>query len=102
MKTDKNLPAVSAQLTMENWQDHINTMACQSAHDALVELGPHAALELAFSTLHTYFLLTYSAALPFLEHDGTLPARLDTLRKIINSCGMEFDISIATQGPNHQ
>lgn len=94
MKPDKNLPAVSAQLTMENWQDHINTMACQSAHDALAELGPHAALELAFSVLQTYFMLTYSAALPFLEHDGTLPARLDTLRKILDSCGLSFDSSI--------
>lgn len=94
MKPDKNLPAVSAQLTMENWQDHINTMACQSAHDALSELGPHAALELAFSVLQTYFMLTYSAALPFVEHDGTLPARLDTLRKILDSCGLSFDSSI--------
>lgn len=89
-----SLPPQHAHLTPDNWQDHIHTMACQSAHDTLAKLGPHAALELAFSVLHAYFMLTSSAALPFLKPDDTLPARLDTLRIIFDSCGLSFDSSI--------
>lgn len=91
-----NLPSVTAMLTPENWQDEINRMACQSAHDSLRQLGAAASLELAFALLQAYFTLTYSSALPFTTHDGTLPARLDTLRKILASCGIDFDTDILT------
>lgn len=98
----KDLPAVSAYLNSENWQEQINRIAAQSAHDALHDCGPAACIELAFALLQTYFMLTYSAALPFVEHDGTLPARLDTLRKILESCGLEIDTSITTQALNRK
>ena len=98
----KDLPTVSAYLNPENWQEQINRMAAQSAHDALHDCGAAACIELAFALLQTYFMLTYSAAVPFVEHDGTLPARLDTLRKIMASCGMKFDTSIVAQDLNHQ
>ena len=93
---ETNLPLLSATLTAENWQHEVNRMACQSAHDALSEIGAAATLELAFAMLQTYFLLTYSASLPFVEDDGTVAARLDTLRKILTSCGLEFDTDILT------
>lgn len=99
---DTNLPPVSAFLDSENWQEQINRIACQSAHDALAGSGPATCIELAFALLQTYFMLTYSAGLPFLEHDGTLPARIDTLRKIMESCGLEIDTSITTQAINRQ
>lgn len=91
-----DLPTVSAALTTENWQHEINRMACKSAADALRDLGTVPTVELALALLHTYFLLTYSASLPFVEDDGTVAARLDTLRKILKSCGLEFDTNIIT------
>ena len=98
----KDLPTVSACLNPENWQEQINRMAAQSAHDALHDCGAAACIELAFALLQTYYMLAYSAALPWLEHDGTLPARIDTLRKIMESCGLEIDTSITTQALNRQ
>ncbi len=93
---DKDLPTLAAALTPENWQEQINRMACDSAHDTLHEIGAEGTIELGFALLQTYFMLTYSAALPWLEHDGTLPARIDTLRKIMQSCGLEIDTNITT------
>lgn len=92
----KDLPTVSAYLNPENWQEQINRMACYSAHDTLHEIGAEGTIELGFALLQTYYTLTYSAALPWLEHDGTLPARIDTLRKIIESCGLQIDTNITT------
>ncbi|MBR5887326.1 MAG: hypothetical protein IKZ07_03860 [Akkermansia sp.] len=94
--SETDLPSVTAMLTPDNWQEEINRMACQSAHDSLRQLGAAASLELAFALLQAYFTLTYSASLPFVEHDGTLPARIDTLRKIIESCGLEIETNITT------
>lgn len=97
----KDLPTVSAALTAENWQHEINRMACESAADALRDLGTVPTVELAFALLQTYFLLTYSASLPFVEDDGTVAARIDTLRKILTSCGLEFDTNIITVDTRH-
>lgn len=97
----KDLPTVSAALTAENWQHEINRMACESAADALRDLGTVPTIELTFALLQTYFLLTYSASLPFVEDDGTVAARLDTLRKILTSCGLEFDTNIITVDTRH-
>lgn len=98
----KDLPTVAAALTPENWQAELNRMACDSAHDTLHEIGAEGTIELGFALLQTYYMLAYSAALPWLEHDGTLPARIDTLRKIMESCGLEIDTSITTQKINRQ
>lgn len=94
---DKNLPTRAAAITMDNWQEQLNTMACQLAQDALVDLGPEKAVEIAFAALQTYFLLISSAQLPFLEADATLQPRIDTLRSILASCAVEFDTSILMQ-----
>ena len=99
---EKDLTAVSAMLTPENWQEQLNQIACTSARDTLADFGPSGAIELAFALLQTYYMLAYSAALPWLEHDGTLPARIDTLRKIMESCGLEIDTSITTQALNRK
>ena len=93
---ETNLPLLSATLTAENWQQEVNRMACDSAHDTLHEIGAEGTIELGFALLQAYFTLTYSASLPFVEHDGTLAARLDTLRQIMASCGLEFDTDIIT------
>lgn len=92
----KDLSTVAAALTPENWKAELNRMACDSAHDTLHEIGPEGTIELGFALLQTYYMLTYSAALPRLEHDGTLSDRIDTLRKIIESCGLEIKINITT------
>lgn len=98
----KDLPIISGPIDSDNWQEQINRLACQSAQDALVDLGPEASITLAFALLQTYFMLTYSRSLPFLEHDGRLDARIDTLRKVMASTGLEFETTIATQEINHQ
>ena len=98
----KDLPTVAAALTPEKWQAKLNRMACDSAHDTLHEIGAEGTIELGFALLQTYYMLAYSAALPWLEHDGTLPARIDTLRKIMESCGLEIDTSITTQALNRK
>ena len=93
---DRDLPTVAAALTPSNWQTELNRMACDSAHDTLHEIGAEGTIELGFALLQTYYMLSYSAALPWLEHDGTLPARIDTLRKILASCGLQIDTNITT------
>ena len=91
----KDLPTLTATLTPANWQAKINRMAIDSAHDTLAEIGAEGTIELGFALLQTYYMLAYSASLPWLEDDGTLLARLDTLRKIMESCGLDVETTVA-------
>lgn len=94
---NNNLPTRATAISTDNWQEQLNTISCQLVQDALADLGPEKAVEIAFATLQTYFLLISSAQLPFLKADATLQPRIDTLRSILASCAVEFDTTILMQ-----
>lgn len=100
-KRHTNLRLAAANLGPGNWRERINRLACQTAHDTLANAGPAQCTELAFALLQNYYLLAYASALPFLEHDGSLGTRLDTLRKTIQSAGMEIDTTIICKEHRH-
>jgi hypothetical protein len=92
-----DLPTRTADLTADNALQAISKLAADSAHDALAQLGAESTVELAFATLECYFTLIYSAACPLLEAAESISLRIDTVRRILASCGIEFDTTILAQ-----
>lgn len=92
-----DLPTRTADLTADNALQAISKLAADSAHDALAQLGVQGTVELAFATLECYFTLIYSAACPMLEAADSVRLRIDTVRRILSSCGIEFDTTILAQ-----
>lgn len=88
------LPRRHACISTENWFEQVNEMADADTQCALLQLGPETAVEIAFATIQTYLMLTYSAAIPAVEHDGHLPARIATLSTILKSCGINIDTQL--------
>lgn len=93
---EKDLKTVTAHLTPENWPQELNRMACDSALDALKNLGTTAAVELAFATLQAYFTLVYANSCPLFEESEAAKIRQQTLTEILDSCGLSFDSFITT------
>lgn len=93
---DKDLQTVTGEITAENWPQELNRMACDSAADALGNLGYRAAFELAFATLQAYFTFVYANSCPLFDKSVSANIRLETLTEILNSCGISFESSIAT------
>lgn len=93
----QNLPPIQGPIDPDHWREQINDLACRSACDLLATLGPEKSIELAFATLQAYYTLIFTIPIPFLEHDGTRPARLATLTDIIESVGLKLDTTIHTR-----
>lgn len=91
---DTFLPPIHASVSRDTWQEDLNHIACQAAHDALVKLGPPQTVELAFALLQTYFLITHSRSLPFIEETEKSTAILEALENIFASCNLSFESTI--------
>lgn len=97
-----DLPTRHTVINSENWQQELNTMACNSACDVLKQLKPSQTVEIAFATLQAYFLLTYANSCPLLEctEPQKRAARLSAIQDILDSCGLSLESSIITQALN--
>lgn len=95
-KHTHDLPQRQIRLTPELWPEQLNTLACDSAQDALLSMPREKVVELAFATLQAYFTLIFGNSCPFLEQTNpeASAVRLSTVQDILTSCDLAFDTSI--------
>lgn len=94
MKRTKDIITLRTELTTDNWQEQLTRLALDAAVASASELGVDKCVELAVATLQTYYLHTYARSIPFVEDtSGTAPARLKTLRHILESCGISPEVT---------